>query len=997
MLVDRYDIVGDIEPVAGEVDANFHIITGGDGRDLMLRVHAAETPADEIDLQAAVLLHLAAASTHVPVQRIVPDRAGHPVPGVAGTDGIPRHVRVTTWLPGDVWAHAVPTHRAARARSAASLGRLLAKLDHELRSFHHPAAARPHRWDLARANDHMSLVDLIADDAKRVVVATTLRHFAEHVVPAMADQPRQVIHNDANDRNVLLDERGDVSGLIDFGDIVESWRVNEVAIACAYAMIGTADPIGAVLPLVAAYHDENPLTPVEADALFDLIRTRYAVSMCMAAKQSRDDPDNHYLLISQADVWQMLQQLDAENRAVAVMRFRTACRFEAVPSRRRVERWLERNGHTFHPVLRRDMSRDRLTVLDLTAGGANGASMDPLFDDEGLAATVPVGRFGEDRSIYSAPEFRTSDPMERRTIHVGIDLFAPAGDEVVAPIDGVVAQVGCDLVPLGFGGILVLEHRMEADGEVERFWTLYGHLSSASLQGLQPGDAVHAGQPVARLGRPDENGNWPPHLHFQVMTDLCGWTANEIIGVVARSQWDVWSSVFVNPNLVLGLPVNCSVVVARDTDWLRRERRFVLGRSLSIAYREPLKIVRGEGVHLIDDHGRRYLDMVNNVCHVGHCHPRVVEAGQQQMAVLNTNTRYLHDNIVEYTHRLTDTMPRGSDLTVAFMVNSGSEANDLAMRLARAYTGRHDVITVDHVYHGNVTSIIDISPYKFDGPGGAGRRDHVWVAEMPDTYRGRLRRDVPDAGPGYARSVAERITEMSTVNRAPAVFYSEAILGTGGLLTLPDGYLTTAYDHVRAAGGLCVADEVQLGFGRMGTHMWAFETQGAVPDIVTMGKPIGNGHPIGAVVTRPEIALAFANGMEYFNTFGGNPVSAAIGLAVLDVIRDERLMHNALVVGERMIMGLRGLAERHELIGDVRGHGLFIGVEMVRDRATLEPATSELRWIVEAMKADGVLLSTDGPFDNVMKIKPPIVFSLENCDEFLTKLDAALQRLPRST
>ncbi|MCU1367338.1 MAG: 4-aminobutyrate aminotransferase and related aminotransferase, partial [Ilumatobacteraceae bacterium] len=236
----------------------------------------------------------------------------------------------------------------------------------------------------------------------------------------------------------------------------------------------------------------------------------------------------------------------------------------------------------------------------------------------------------------------------------------------------------------------------------------------------------------------------------------------------------------------------------------------------------------------------------------------------------------------------------------------------------------------------------------------------------------------------------EGIAEMAELGRRPAAFFSEGILGTGGMLTLPDGYLEAAYAHVRAAGGVCVADEVQLGFGRVGSHMWAFETQGVVPDIVTMGKPIGNGHPMAAVAVRGEIADAFANGMEYFSTFGGNPVSAAIGLAVLDVIRDERLMHNAAVVGAMMIDGLRALGERHPLIGDVRGRGLFIGVELVRDHITLEPADRELTAIVEAMKARSILLSTEGPHHNVLKIKPPIVFSAANCAEFLDALDRVL-------
>lgn len=385
--------------------------------------------------------------------------------------------------------------------------------------------------------------------------------------------------------------------------------------------------------------------------------------------------------------------------------------------------------------------------------------------------------------------------------------------------------------------------------------------------------------------------------------------------------------------------------------------------------------------------------MVNNVCHVGHCHPRVVKAAQTQMAHLNTNSRYLHDSLVEYARRLTGLFP--DPLNVCFLVNSGSEANDLAIRLARAYTGNRDVLTVDHAYHGHLTSLIDVSPYKFAGRGGEGRPAHVRVAEMPDLYRGAYRYGDPDAGRKFALDVKKQIEALQAEGRNPALFFNEGILGTGGQLVLPENYLREAYAHVRAAGGLCLADEVQVGFGRVGSHMWAHETQGVVPDIVALGKPIGNGHPMATVVTTVAIANAFANnGMEYFNTFGGNPVSAEIGLAVLDVIRDERLMHHCRTVGDRLMDGACTLAGRHAIIGDVRGYGLFNGIELVRDRRSLEPASEELAVLITEMKRrHRILLSSEGPHHNVLKIKPPAPFSNDDCDTFLDAFDDTLTRL----
>ena len=341
-----------------------------------------------------------------------------------------------------------------------------------------------------------------------------------------------------------------------------------------------------------------------------------------------------------------------------------------------------------------------------------------------------------------------------------------------------------------------------------------------------------------------------------------------------------------------------------------------------------------------------------------------------------------------YAERLAATLP--APLSVCYFVNSGSEANELALRLARAYTNRRDTIVVEGGYHGNTTTLIDVSPYKHDGPGGAGPAPWVHKVPMPDVYRGRYRRDDPRAAERYATFVADVVARIRSRSTQPAVFLCESVLSSAGQIVLPQGFLAAAYAHVRRAGGLCIADEVQAGFGRVGTHFWGFETQGVVPDIVTLGKPMGNGHPLGAVITSPEIAAAFANGMEYFSTFGGNPVSCAIGLAVLDVIAEEGLQANALEVGQHLQAGLQEVAARWPLIGDIRGLGLFVGIELVRDRTTLEPAGEEADRVASRMRERGVLVSTDGPFHNVLKIKPPLVFTTADADQLVATLDHVL-------
>ncbi len=421
---------------------------------------------------------------------------------------------------------------------------------------------------------------------------------------------------------------------------------------------------------------------------------------------------------------------------------------------------------------------------------------------------------------------------------------------------------------------------------------------------------------------------------------------------------------------------------------LLAQRRALLGGNLSVSYENPLHIVRGSMQYLWDADGRRYLDAYNNVPHVGHCHPHVVQAGQAQMAILNTNTRYLHELIHQYAARLGATLPGA--LKVCYFVNSGSEANELALRLARAHTGRRDLIVLEHAYHGNTTTMIDVSPYKHAGRGGEGAPPWVHVAPLADLYRGTYRRDDPDAAKQYAQGVERILENLQSRGTRVAAFLSESWPSVAGQMSLPAEYVQRVYQAVRAAGGLCIADEVQTAYGRLGEQFWGFEFYGVVPDIVVLGKPIGNGHPIGAVVTTPDIAASFDNGMEFFSTFGGNTVSCAIGMAVLDVVADEELQIHAAQVGKHLLQRLGELKDRHLLVGDVRGSGLFLGVELVTDRQSLQPAGREASLVANRMRDQGVLLGTDGPYHNVLKIRPPMPFTVQDAELLVQALDAAL-------
>jgi 4-aminobutyrate aminotransferase-like enzyme/Ser/Thr protein kinase RdoA (MazF antagonist) len=985
------------ESLPGERDQNFLLTTAG-GERFVMKISSAAEDLRVLDFQNQLLMRLDAEAPGLtlPHARCAPD--GSAITSFQDDSGEAHPVRLLTWVPGRPLARVRP-HTPELLRS---LGTLLGTLDSALEGFDHPAAERDLGWDPRRTTWVREYLPYIDDPARRDLVDGLLGQ-ADSALARLAPSLRTgIIHNDANDYNVIVDGVDPyarrVTAVVDFGDSLRTWTVNEVAVAAAYAMLDKPDPLRAAALVVEGYHAARPLGEPEIEAVFPLICTRLAVSVVNSAYQRRVEPGNEYLTISERPAWELLDRLAHINPRFAYYTFRGACGLEPCPAAPAVREWLRSQTAGFGPLLEPDPRASRRVVCDLGVGSADAGTPATWSDlarfsrdirDRLTAAGAPVGvgRYDEVRGVYASDSFSKpgNDGPAWRTVHLGLDLFVDPGTAVRAPLAGVVHSVADNAAPLDYGPTVVLEHEAGEGGP--HFFTLYGHLMRASVASLRAGDRVAAGNTIARVGTPEENGGWPPHLHFQVVTDLLD-RQGDFPGVADPAERIVWLSLAPDPNLVAGFPEGITAPRAQRGDALLAARRDVIGPSLSVSYRRPLTIVRGWMQHLYDADGRAYLDAVNNVPHVGHCHPRVVDAGRRQMGLLNTNTRYLHESLIAYAEALCATLPE--PLRACYFVNSGSEANELALRLARVFTGSRETIVVDVGYHGNTNALIEISPYKFNGPGGAGAPPHVHVVPTPDVYRGLYRAPDDDAGGRYAAHLADTVDRISRDGGRAGAFIAESILSCAGQIVLPPGYLKAAYAHVRAAGGVCLADEVQAGFGRAGTHFWAFETQGVVPDIVTMGKPIGNGHPLGAVVTTREIADAFANGMEYFNTYGGNPVSCAIGMAVLDVVRDEQLQSRALRVGTHLIGRLRSLMGTHPLIGDVRGMGLFIGIELVRDRETLEPAGIEAGLAANRMRDLGVLVSTDGPFHNVLKIKPPLCFTEDNADRLASALDEVL-------
>ena len=852
------------------------------------------------------------------------------------------------------------------------LGRLIATVDKSLlnlkvSSVEKKSLNAPFIWNMLQAGQILKWSEKITDSKLRELVEKTIKSFHQNSLPKLKKMPMQVIHNDGNDYNII--EKDERLFLIDFGDMIYAPKIVGAAVAAAYVGLKSDDPVKQISQFVRGYHSVNPIDLEELEIFIELVKVRLASSVANAALQKAQNPENNYLTISQNDVPKCLALLDQFDDNFAHYRLRNAIGLEANPNAKLIRDYLL--SSTPANLLDKPFSQLKKVYINWSFDNPEIArstkAIEELMAKSG--AEVTIGYYCENRNVYQGEAFNPASESAR-TFHLGVDIGMPAGTSIYAPLDGVIELFNNNSTYLDYGPVVILRHKTD---QGIPFWTLYGHLSIDSIPDWKIGKEIKAGDLIGRMGKEEENVGWPPHTHFQLLTDLCG-MGIDIYGVAPRDEISLWRGISLNPNLILGIESGTDAHAKLSPSSIRSDRRVVISQNLSLNFKNPINILSGSGAYLFDERGKSYLDLVNNVAHVGHGHPRVVAAAAAQMSVLNTNTRYLHQTIVEYGKAITSTMP--DPLSVIFFVNSGSEANDLAIRLARAHTNAKAVVALRHGYHGHTQSVVEISPYKFLGKGGAGAPKHVGVAELPDLFRGKF------TGKGATEKYISNLKRsIYSIKQPLSAFFAESIVSTAGQIVLPPGYLTQAFKLVRANGGVCVSDEVQIGMGRVGEKFWGFELHGVVPDIVTLGKPLGNGHPLAAVVTTPQIAASFNNGMEYFNTFGGNPVSAAIGQAVLEVIYDQKLQLNAKVIGNYLQDGVRQLAKSYPIIADVRGSGLFIGVEMMQDEK--RPATKEVSELMEFALTKGVLLSCDGPDNNVLKIKPPLVITKSDVDLLL--------------
>lgn len=1002
----NYGFTPIVTRLPGERDWNFLLEHADPGTKSVLKVFAAGEDPGFVEAEVALQVRLAAAG--LPVPEVIPDGSGARITSWASPDGLTRSARLVSFLPGDVLAG----QQFLTREFWRNLGAVIGRLANACPDPAPPATRRRFVWDLSHAREVIreQLPLLGGTDLEPVVRAVLQQTEAIESRLPHRELPQSLIHGDLNDYNLFvsfdgIDSGGGprLSGIIDFGDMVVSATIHDLAIAIAYAVLDRNDPLEIASEMLGGYSTERQPGAAELEWLWHLVRLRLAHSAVMAARQQAAEPENAYLSISQSAIRRTLPVLLSIPAGFAHAAFCQSVGRGLPESVERARQWIETCSCPADDKVNQPRQRGPLAGMDSSAaaridwsisssllsgdpGEVHGQLDESVRRALGDGAAVGFGGWGEPRLVYQSEQFLQGPAERRRTIHLGLDLFAPAGTGVLAIADGEVHDIANLDLPLDYGGVVLLRHTLP---EGFSLFSLYGHLDPESLVGLKPGQPIRRGGMVGRLGDKQVNGGWPPHLHLQVMADDFG-LGCDFPGVCAARWQELWLEFCPNPARLVGLePSRCDGRAAATGSLVQR-RRAAIGRSVRLSYREPVQMVRGWKQYLYDESGRRYLDAYNNVPHVGHCHPEVVAAATRQMGVLNSNTRYVSELQSRFAEQLLATFP--APLDTCFLVNSASEANELALRLIRTATGGEDLVVCDHAYHGHTTTLIDISPYKHNGPGGQGPPPWVQTVPLADTFRGRFRKPDPDAGQRYAAEVQVALDRIRDRGGRLAGWIAETCPSVGGQIFPPSDYYSRVYRMIREAGGLCIADEVQTGYGRMGDGMYAFEAWQVVPDLVILGKPIGNGHPLAAVVTTRAIADAFDNGMEYFSTFGGNHVSCAVGLAVLETVQRESLQQHAAEVGAHLDRLLQQALSRHPLVGEIRGRGLFWGIELVRERETLEPAAQEASWLCNELRHRGILIGTDGPLHNVLKIRPPMPFHRADSEQLVEQLAAVMQR-----
>lgn len=989
-LKDTYGLVGSLAKLDGEYDQNY-VFEGHFGRHIF-KVMRKGCDLAFVTTQITVLQHLATQDIAANTPIVIKALSGDYIVRIPGENG-ERVGWMTDFLSGDLMASSRPW----TPKLGHSLGEALGQLDVSLAGLSHLEFPNDLKWDLLKAAWIKEKIPLIEakNSTSRVTMLVTLIKQFESLLPQLVKCPRTVIHGDANEMNVFVSgtPADQVTGLIDFGDMSVSARIAEAAIAAAYIMMDADDPLANAAAVLAGYHKSNPLQATEIELFFPAVLMRLAVSVTVSTERKIAEPDNPYLVQNEAPAWRLLERFHSTDTQLITAYFRAACELDASDTCAEVSAWLHEAKGGFSPLLavtplshahKLDLSfASAVAVNTPEAPNARGLNYCIAKDLAAAGTDVAVGGWGEARPIYTGAAYGHTgpDPLGPiRTHHLGVDITIAAGSELFAPLGGTVWAVGYAPGPLDYGGYLILEHLLPTG---TKFFSLYGHIAPESLTHLPAGTAVEAGDPIGKIGNYNENGGWWPHVHLQLMTEEPMGDGTPP-GACEIQFWPAASALFPNPAAFLNLDRTATEWHPPPLQQTLKKRLDLSVKNQKLSYDQPLHVTRGWKHFLTDQEGRNYIDAYNNVPHVGHANTAVIKAVTDQMQLVSTNTRYLHESLINYAEALTSKLPK--QLSKCLFTSSASEANELAIRLARKATGAKNMLVMEHGYHGVTTGAMAISPYKFSQKTGERQEDWVHVTPQPDSYRGRYQGSENPARDCVIDTQAI-IDQLHEGDQKIAGYISECLPSVGGQIVLPNGFLKAVYSAVRAAGGLCIADDVQTSLGRLGDFFWGFEYQDVVPDILVLGKPLGNGYPLAAVVTTPEVAESFAEGPEFFSTFGGSTVSCTAGLAVLNAITDGNLQENAQCVGAHLKTGFSKLQTTYPVIGDIRGMGLFWGLDLVLDRGTRAPATQIADYVKNRLYDKRVLIGTDGPFDNVLKVRPPLTFDKPSADVLLHQLN----------
>lgn len=982
-----YNLNGKAQALVGEIDLNFKI-NCTNHKAYILKLSPETNNESNLKFQNNILNYLSQTANHLNTPKIHPSIGGNNLE-IITVNEVTYFVRLLSWTEGRLWHSVNPKHDELRN----NLGQYSGKLTQHLQGFTAKNSTYNFDWDLAQSLWTASQLTLFNSQEQSVLI-----HFInkfKSIQPTYLTLRKSIIHNDVNDNNIIVNRNltsPSVIGVIDFGDTIYSQCINDLAVLLAYAIMHVPNPLHAALPIIKGYNQHFKLTEQELKVLYSLIGMRLVISVTKSAQNKLKNPDNHYLTVSEKPAWNLLKKWKQLSEEEAHYSFRLVCGYTAHPNEHKFKSWAKTKTISITDLFPDNNSKN-ISSLDLSIGSTwltHKAEFNDLdyfqFRINSYQKSYPdhiiSGGYLEARALYTSINYVTigNSGPENRSIHLGVDFWLKEHTRISAPIKGTVVIASIDQDKKGYGGLIVLEHKIDTWS----FYTIYGHLSHDSISTVKIGQTVDKNECIGFLGSAEENGEWVSHLHFQLSLSLLQHTVN-FPGVALPSEKALWSGICPDPNTLFKID-NLKPTATSNNHALLKRRRQHLGPNLSLNYKSALQILRGDNQYLIDQNGQKYLDTVNNVAHVGHENYNVVAAAKKQMSILNTNTRYLHPNIIEAAKRLKSKLPKSLD--TVYFVNSGSEANELALRMARVATKQSSILASEMGYHGNTAACIDVSSYKFEGEGGFDKPNTTHLLPLPDTFRGRYN-DESTVVTTYKSDIDAVIHKLTAADEKLAAVILEPIISCGGQIELPKGYLKYCYNQVRKHGGVCISDEVQTGLGRMGKHFWGFELHDVTPDIVTIGKPLGNGHPVAAVVCTKEIAQAFSNGMEYFNTFGGNPVSCAIANQVLCEIENESLQNNALKVGNYLKSNLSELSKSYAILSDVRGQGLFLGIEFCTD--DLLPLPDHTAYVVERMLDFGILMNRDGKDLNVLKIKPPLTFSKDNAKELLHYLELVLR------